>query len=139
VRPDLGLVDQLVTSYREERPEALAAMHRQRELVYVMKEALVTGRIEQMGEMLHEVYEGKKQAMPDVAKGTPADMLYEAARKHGAIGGKLLGAGGGGYLLLYCETSRQQEVRRELERLGGQFTDFAFDGWGLQAWRSAAR
>ena len=139
VRPDLGLVEQLVNSYREERPEALESMRRQQELVYSMKEALVTGQIEQLGEMLHEVYQEKKRAMPDVTKGTPADRLYEAARQHGAIGGKLLGAGGGGYLLLYCETSRQQEVRQELERLGGRFTDFAFDGWGLQAWRSAAR
>jgi D-glycero-alpha-D-manno-heptose-7-phosphate kinase len=76
---------------------------------------------------------------PHVAEGTPADALYEAALKHGAVGGKLLGAGGGGYLLLFCETGKQHIVRRALEEMGGQFTDFAFDGYGLQIWRSATR
>ncbi len=56
---------------------------------------------------------------PDVAAGTIADELYAEARRHGAIGGKLLGAGGGGYLLIYCETGRQHEVRQALQRLGG--------------------
>ena len=139
VRPDLGLVDKLVHSYQEERPDTLAAMREQHALVYDMKEALLTGHIEHFGLMFHEAYGQKKRALPEVTEGTPADRLYDTARQHGAIGGKLLGAGGGGYLLLYCETSRQQEVRRELERLGGQFTDFAFDTWGLQVWRSSAR
>ncbi len=139
VRPDMGLVTQLVDSFREGRQDTLDGLKRQYELVYEMKEALLMGQIEQMGNMFHEAYVNKKRAMPDVARGTPADALYEAAMQHGAIGGKLLGAGGGGYLLLYCETGRQQEVRRALEQLGGQFTDFAFDGWGLQVWRSSAR
>jgi D-glycero-alpha-D-manno-heptose-7-phosphate kinase len=138
VRPDMGLVDQLVGFFNDRRQETFAGLKRQVELVYEMKEALLTGHIEQLGEMFHDAYLNKKRALPDLAEGTPADMLYEAARQHGVVGGKLLGAGGGGYLLLYCETGRQQEVRRELERLGGQFTDFAFDGWGLQVWRSSA-
>jgi D-glycero-alpha-D-manno-heptose-7-phosphate kinase len=113
-------------------------MKQQHELVYEMKEALVAGRIERFGFMLHEAYMQKKRTLPEITAGTLTDQLYEAARQHGAIGGKLLGAGGGGYLLLYCETSRQQKVRQELERLGGQFTDFAFDSHGLQVWRSSA-
>ena len=139
VRPDMGLVDKLVEFYHSGRQETLDGMKRQHELVYRMKEALLTGHIYQLGGMFHEAYVNKKRALPRIAEGTPADMLYESAREHGALGGKLLGAGGGGYLLLYCETGRQQEVRAELERLGGRFTDFAFDGWGLQVWRSSAR
>ena len=74
-----------------------------------------------------------------MATGTIADALYEEARANGATGGKLLGAGGGGYLLLYCETDKQHGVRRALQALGGQFTDFAFDDLGLQSWRSQSR
>jgi len=139
VRPDLGLVDKLVHSYQEGRADTLKAMRQQHELVYDMKDALLTGQIEKFGKMFHRAYGQKKRALPEITAGTRADLLYETARKHGAIGGKLLGAGGGGYLLLYCDTSRQQEVRRGLERLGGHFTDFAFDSWGLQVWRSSAR
>ena len=76
---------------------------------------------------------------PECAEGTIADQLYEQALAQGATGGKLLGAGGGGYLLLYCETDKQHDVRKALQALGGQFTDFAFDGLGLQAWRSQSR
>jgi D-glycero-alpha-D-manno-heptose-7-phosphate kinase len=63
--------------------------------------------------------------------------MYETARRNGAIGGKLLGAGGGGYLLLFCEVGRRRDVREKLEQMGGQFTDFAFREEGLQVWRSS--
>ena len=139
VRADLGLVDKQIRLYHEGRLETLEGMRRLHEMVYEMKEALLTGHLDAFGEMLHEAYVNKKRMNPHIAEGTPADVLYETGRQHGAIGGKLCGAGGGGYLLLYCETGRQQEVRQALEALGGQFTDFAFDGFGLQVWRSTCR
>jgi D-glycero-alpha-D-manno-heptose-7-phosphate kinase len=139
VRTDLGLVQKLMASYRQHHPDTVAALKHQHELVYEMKDALTNGDVSRVGTMLHEVYLQKKRAVPELTDGTLADRLYDNARRHGAVGGKLLGGGGGGYLLLYCETDRQQEVRRELERLGGQVTDFAFDGRGLKAWRSSAR
>jgi D-glycero-alpha-D-manno-heptose-7-phosphate kinase len=139
VRPNLGLVDKQIGFYKEGRRETLLGLERLYEMVYEMKEALLTGSLDRFGKMLHEAYLNKKRMNPHITEGTPADALYEAALKHGAIGGKLLGAGGGGYLLLFCETGKQQKVRRALEESGGQFTDFAFDGYGLQIWRSAAR
>ena len=72
-------------------------------------------------------------------EGTSIDEMYEAARHAGAIGGKLLGAGGGGYVAFYCPTNKQHEVRGVLEGMGGSFSDFAFDGQGMQVWRSASR
>ncbi len=103
-----------------------------------MKEALLTGALDRFGQMLDEAYTNKKLMNPHVAENTTADLLYEAAKKRGAIGGKLLGAGGG-YLLLFCETGKQHEVREALEQLGGQFIDFSFEGGGLQVWRSNSR
>lgn len=139
VRPNLGLVQRQVEFYREGRIQTLEAMRRLREMAYEMKELLLTGQLDAFGGMLDEAYQAKKQMNPLIVESTPADLLYETAKRHGALGGKLCGAGGGGYLLLYCETGRQHEVRRALEQLGGQFTDFAFDGWGLQVWRSNCR
>ena len=139
VRANLGLVQNQIRFYQEGRLTTLDGMKRLYEMVFEMKEALLKGRLRQFGEMLHEAYLNKKMMNPDVAKGSLADELYEEARNSGAIGGKLLGAGGGGYLLLYCESDRQHKVRQSLERLGGVFTDFAFDGWGLQTWRSQSR
>jgi len=139
VRADLGLVDTQIRLYHENRLDILDAMKRIHRMVYEMKDALLTGRLDDVGELLHEAYMNKKRMNPYITDGTPADMLYEAARQHGVIGGKLCGAGGGGYLLLYCRTDRQHEVRQVLEGLGGQTSDVAFDGLGLQLWRSPCR
>ncbi|HVO78387.1 MAG TPA: GHMP kinase [Candidatus Bathyarchaeia archaeon] len=139
VRPNLGLVGDQIKYFNEGRKETVDGMHRLYEMVFEMKEALLTGNLERFGIMLHEAYMNKKRMNPRVSEGTPADALYEAALKHGTIGGKLLGAGGGGYLLLYCETGKQLAVRHALEEMGGQFADFSFDGCGLQVWRSCSR
>src|SRR5208337_2444269 len=139
VRANLGLVSNQVRYYHEGRKATHAGMRRLCELAYEMAQAVVEGRLNDFGELLHEAYVNKKQMNPDVAAGTIADELYAEARRHGAIGGKLLGAGGGGYLLLYCETGRHQELRQVLQRLGGTVEDFAFETRGLQVWRSHER
>lgn len=139
VRADLGLVDRQVRLYHEGREETLEGLRGLHRAAYEMKEALLTGRLDDFGAALHTAYANKKRMNPHVAEGTSADLLYETARLHGAIGGKLCGAGGGGYLLLYCATDRQHDVRRSLEALGGRFSDFAFDGLGLQLWRTRCR
>jgi D-glycero-alpha-D-manno-heptose-7-phosphate kinase len=135
-RSDLGLVTKQVKMYHEGRTATYQGMRRLYELAFEMKDALVEGRMTEFGELLHEAYLAKKRMNPEVTAGTIADQLYEEARSCGVLGGKLLGAGGGGYLLLYCETDRQHELRLALEAMGGQFTDFAFDDFGLQSWRS---
>jgi D-glycero-alpha-D-manno-heptose-7-phosphate kinase len=139
VRADLGLVSKQVKMCQEGRPESHQGLQRLYEMAFEMKEALLRGRLGEFGAMLNEAYVNKKRMNPGVADGTITDRLYEEALANGATGGKLLGAGGGGYLLLYCETDKQHEVRQALQKLGGVFTDFAFDDLGLQAWRSQSR
>lgn len=138
-RSNLGLIDKQVRLYNEGRETTIVGMQRLYEMAFEMKEALLTGNLDRFGAMLNEAYINKKRMNPDVSKGTIADELYEEALKHGAMGGKLLGAGGGGYLLLYCEIDRQHAVRNALEALGGQFIDFAFELSGWQSWRSWSR
>jgi D-glycero-alpha-D-manno-heptose-7-phosphate kinase len=62
------------------------------------------------------------------------DEIYETARKHGALGGKISGAGGGGYMFFYCQFDRKHVVAEQLERVGAQVVDFNFDIEGLQTW-----
>jgi D-glycero-alpha-D-manno-heptose-7-phosphate kinase len=62
------------------------------------------------------------------------DALYDAARQYGALGGKILGAGGGGYLLLLCEFGRKHVVAAALEAMGAEPVDFHFVHDGLQTW-----
>jgi D-glycero-alpha-D-manno-heptose-7-phosphate kinase len=139
VRANLGLVAREIQSFREGRASTIDGMKCLHQLAFEMKECLLRGRLRQFGELLHEAYANKKRMNPDVAEGTIADDLYEEARSWGAVGGKLLGAGGGGYLLLYCETDTQHEVRQALEAMGGVVTGLAFEDSGLQTWRSQSR
>ena len=63
------------------------------------------------------------------------DELYEEAQKTGALGGKIAGAGGGGYMLLYCPFHKKHKVSERLSNMGGQIINFRFDEKGLQTWR----
>ena len=62
------------------------------------------------------------------------DELYDEAKRHGAIGGKVTGAGGGGYMLLYCRYDTKHEVQAALAGLGAEAVDFQFDHAGLTTW-----
>jgi D-glycero-alpha-D-manno-heptose-7-phosphate kinase len=133
VRTDLGLIDEQIRLYKEGREETIQGMKQLHEMAYEMRDAVESGDVDALGEMLHAAYESKKRMNPHIAEGTPIEQLFAAARGAGAVGGKICGAGGGGYLLLYCRQEHQPAVRSELERLGGQFADFVFHPGGVEA------
>ena len=130
-RTDLGLIATQIRLYGEQL-SARKGMQRLYELVFEMKDALLKRRLNDFGQLLHEAYINKKRMNPEVASGTIADELYERARQAGAIGGKLMGAGGGGYLLVHCASGTRNAVAEALTAAGGQVTDFNFDLAGLQ-------
>jgi D-glycero-alpha-D-manno-heptose-7-phosphate kinase len=134
-RPSAGIVDRQQEYYREGRPQTLEGLKRIHQLAYEMKDALLTGRLKDFGEMLHLEWENKVKANPTVTTDWIDDM-YALARSSGVIGGKLLGAGGGGYLLFFSEIEKKRSVRQRLEEIGGQFVNFSFLNEGLQVWRS---
>jgi D-glycero-alpha-D-manno-heptose-7-phosphate kinase len=77
---------------------------------------LEAGDIDEFDRLLHRGWETKKQMASRVSNGS-IDAVYDAALKAGALGGKITGAGGGGFLLLYCPQHRQEEVREVLKDL----------------------
>lgn len=78
-----------------------------------MRESLLHGDLTAFGEILHEGWQLKKKLAGGISN--PAiDELYDLALQHGASGGKLLGAGGGGFLLFYCPEERQEELKKAL-------------------------
>jgi D-glycero-alpha-D-manno-heptose-7-phosphate kinase len=113
----------------------MQGMKRLHEMAYEMKEALLKGQLKRFGELLDEAALNKSRMNPHVSD-AGLDELCELAKKHGATAGKLCGAGGGGYMMLFVTGQRRLEVRRALEHAGCQFADFAFDNDGLQVWRS---
>lgn len=83
------------------------------ELSKVMRDAIIEHDLESIGHFLHESWEYKKKLASNVTNGQ-INEYYEKARKAGAVGGKILGAGGGGFLLLYCDEAWQHNVRKAL-------------------------
>jgi D-glycero-alpha-D-manno-heptose-7-phosphate kinase len=133
VRTDLGLIDTQIRLYEEGREETIVGMKHLHEMAYEMRAAIESGSLDDLGGMLREAYENKKRMNPLIAEGTSIEALFEVAQDAGALGGKICGAGGGGYLLLYCRPEAQPNVREALERRGGQFADFAFTATGVEA------
>lgn len=84
-----------------------------KELAYKGRDAIVSGAFDEFGQLLHCGWELKKKLASKITN-TEIDAMYETARKAGAVGGKITGAGGGGFLLLYCPNGSQEEVRRTL-------------------------
>jgi len=133
LRLSAHIVERQTESYIQKKEEVVRALEAQKEMAIQMKNALLQGRLDDFGDLLHQAWQSKKQLDPAIT--TPQiDEMYAAARQAGAIGGKILGAGGGGYLLLYCPFDRKHVVAATLERLGGQVVDFGFDWRGLQTW-----
>jgi D-glycero-alpha-D-manno-heptose-7-phosphate kinase len=90
-----------------------AALLEIRDLVYEMRDLLVEGNIEAIGDLLHRSWELKQAAAPGTSNDA-IDGLYERAREAGAWGGKLLGAGGGGFFLVCADSKIHADVRKAL-------------------------
>ncbi|MHB8972904.1 MAG: GHMP family kinase ATP-binding protein [Pirellulaceae bacterium] len=86
------------------------------ELTETTRECILNNDLRCVGEVLHQGWEKKKKLATKISN-TAIDHFYARARQAGAIGGKLLGAGGGGFLLLYCDEENQPAVRHALTEL----------------------
>lgn len=132
-RLSAGIIEDQVSGYVKGKEEVKQAMDLTKELAYQMKNALLLGRLEDLGQLLHEGWKQKKKFSSKITD-PKIDELYEEARNNGVIGGKLLGAGGGGYLLFFCKFDKKHVVSQRMEDMGGKIIPFSFDFQGLQTW-----
>ncbi len=130
------IIEDQTARYEAAEDEALEGLRAQKELAVAMKEALLTGRLSEFGELLGVAWEEKKKMSPRIS--TPAiDEAYAAAREAGALGGKVTGAGGGGFMLFYCPPGTRHTVAARLSELGHDEAEFSFDERGLRSWSYA--
>jgi len=132
-RLSAGIIDDQVNGYVKKKEDVVRALDETKQLAIAMKNALLLGRIDDFGSLLHQSWQSKKRFSGKITD-PYIDELYDVARQNGAPGGKLLGAGGGGYLLLLCDFDKRHIVAEKLEELGGKIVDFAFEFHGLQTW-----
>jgi len=135
-RESANIIDRQTRSYRAGRKSTVQALHRLKADTLEMKKALLLGKVDLIGELLHEGWENKKR-LDEAISNSRVDKLYQVARRAGAIGGKMPGAGGGGYFLLLTRFDRKHKVAEALEKHGGQVVPFQFERRGLLAWASS--
>jgi D-glycero-alpha-D-manno-heptose-7-phosphate kinase len=128
------IIEDQTKRFVEGNPESLRALSQQKQLAVDMKNALLRRRLDDFGDLLHYAWQAKR-GMSSKISNLAIDELYEAARKHGALGGKITGAGGGGYILFYCCFERKHKVAEAMRKMGAAPVDFAFEAEGLQTWR----
>jgi D-glycero-alpha-D-manno-heptose-7-phosphate kinase len=108
-------------------------MHEMKRLTLQAKDALLKARLADFAAILHEEWVAKKRTSDSVT--TPQiDELYEEARRLGALGGKVSGAGGGGFMFVYCPFDRKPSVAARLAQMGADTLPIAFSLEGMRSW-----
>ncbi len=117
-------------SIRDNDSSVIEAMVEVKENAYRIKEALEDGNLKRFGSLLNEAWSAKKKMSSGITD-EYLDRIYGIAMQNGALGGKITGAGGGGYFMFYCEEERQGDLKdaMEAEKLG--FLDFDFSENGV--------
>ena len=115
------------------RRETLESLHEAKELAVAMKAALVTGNLDDFGLLLDRAWESKKRFTEGITN-PRIDVLYERAKSAGALGGKVSGAGGGGFMFFFAEADKRYAVAEALQEEGAQIANYSFTEIGLHTW-----
>lgn len=137
-RASAHVIDDQMARYEAGVGETLAGLRGQKEIVPEMKDALLRGHLVRFGELLDAAWKAKRRMSPQIPSEL-IDSAYEAARSAGAIGGKVTGAGGGGFMLFAVPFHRRHLVAEALAEVGVQEQDFSFDQRGVRTWVPNAR
>lgn len=116
---------------REQNPRVIESLKGVHELALAARRYLVAGQVDRFGTMLDQAWQLKKQFASGVTN-ERIDRCYEVARRNGALGGKIAGAGGGGFLILYCEEGARDRVEAALAREGLRRMDVHFERDGAR-------
>lgn len=126
-----SILEEQEHSTRSQSGSTIDALHEVRSLAERMRQTLMKGDLARFGALLDEAWHAKKRVSSRISNAR-IDQLYALARRHGASGGKITGAGGGGFLLLYCEHSSQERVRNAMAGEGIHEMTLGFDFQGAQ-------
>ncbi|MBR1799487.1 MAG: dehydrogenase [Bacteroidales bacterium] len=118
---------------KQRNASSIESMHKLKQQAMQMKEALLKGHVADIGEILNFGWQNKKQMAQSVSNAR-IDAIYDAAMRAGASGGKISGAGGGGFMFFYCPGLSRFAVRQALSVFGGETKRYDFTGEGLKTW-----
>ena len=127
------IIEEQQKNERAKNSQSIEAMHKLKEQAVQMKEALLRGNIDRIGEILDFGWRYKKQMASSITN-PRIDGIYNAAKEAGASGGKISGAGGGGFMFFYCPGVTRYAVVETLQRFGGKAKRYEFVNEGLKTW-----
>ncbi len=114
------------TKSMNDDPDIVQNLHHIKEIGLATRKYLEKGQVDMVGELFHIHWETKKKRSSHISNPT-IDECYETARKNGALGGKLIGAGGGGFLMFYCKNGDKHKVVESIQKMGLKWERFHFD------------
>jgi D-glycero-alpha-D-manno-heptose-7-phosphate kinase len=132
-RESARIIEKQSQNVVSKKEKSIDAMHQLKRQAQLMKEALLKGRVHEIGEILDFGFQQKKQ-MAEGISNTLIDEIYEAAKKAGATGGKISGAGGGGFMTFYSPGNTKYSVIEALTKFGGFVKNYQFVDHGLTGW-----
>ena len=132
-RKSADIIEVQSQNVKDKNQQSIEAMHQLKEQSRMMKEALLKGKVHEIGSILDFGFRYKKQMAQGISN-TRMDEIYEAALAAGATGGKISGAGGGGFMMFYCPANTRYDVTEALKNFGGDFRPYQFTERGLSTW-----
>ena len=134
-RESADIIEVQAENFRNAVPQVMEASHQLKEQALKMKEALLYGKLDDIGLLLNMGWENKKHLAAGISTSSIED-IYHTAIKAGATGGKISGAGGGGFMVFYCPGNSRFDVIDSLEAKGVSHQRYNFHGNGLETWTS---
>lgn len=136
-RNSTDIQNDLISDFRKNGSVRKPQYAEMAKLAEQMKESLLKGKVKKFGDLLHSSWEMKKSIGSRVSN-PEVENHYNTAKQLGALGGKLLGAGGSGYLLIYASPLYQKAIKEALEEKGSRLERFKFSHNGLEAWSASS-
>lgn len=127
------IIEAQATNVINKNQKSIEAMHQLKKQSVMMKEALLKGNLNEIGKILDFGWTFKKQ-MADEISNPLLDDIYSTAKANGATGGKISGAGGGGFMIFYCPGDNRSTVIESLKQFGGEAKRYEFTTKGLTTW-----
>ncbi|GAB3009513.1 dehydrogenase [Niabella terrae] len=132
-RESAKIIEEQRKNVTQKKQDSIEAMHQLKQQAQLMKEALLKGELHEIGNILNIGFEQKRKMAAGINNGL-IDDIYHAAKTAGATGGKISGAGGGGFMVFYCPGNTKYKVRESLKAFGGQHRNYQFTKHGLKTW-----
>ncbi len=135
-RESATIIKEQQKNVNEKNTGSIDAMHQLKEQAKMMKEAMLKGRLNNIGDILNYGFEQKRKMAANISNSL-IEEIYAAAKNAGATGGKISGAGGGGFMIFYCPSTTRYNVINTLQQFGGKVNHYNFSNEGLKTWSTS--